>query len=85
MVKKVCKKNLLMIIHCLKVYTYNNIDIVDRDNDCDNWIPSSIIIPYSGKFSRVSIFADAGFRSFSRFNFQGSRVHSHNALLHYMR
>ena len=44
MVKKVCKKILLMIIHCLKVHTYNNIDIVDRDNDCDNWIPSSIII-----------------------------------------
>ena len=27
-------------------------------------------LPYSGKFSRVSIFALAGFRSFSRFNLQ---------------
>ena len=30
-------------------------------------------LPYSGKISRVAIFADEGLRSFSRFYFRGSR------------
>ena len=45
---------------------------------------SGFSIPYSGKISRVAIFADEGLRSFSRFYFRGSRglarIRTRNAL-----
>ena len=44
-------------------------------------VPAQIL--YSGKISRVAIFADEGLRSFSHFYFRGSRdlarIHAHNA------
>ena len=54
------------------------------NNQCSiyyrNRIFTTIILPYSGKFSRVAIFADMGFWTISRFNFRGSALRQSHAL-----